>query len=101
MRNEAVINCADKDKLARAELEVRKLDARRGFQVEIRSINALIRGYIRNGELEMANEWFLRVLDPIYHASLGDIWPDRDTFHYLIQACTLAGDLPTAERHFG
>mmetsp|Transcript_71614 Transcript_71614/g.142111 ORF Transcript_71614/g.142111 Transcript_71614/m.142111 type:complete len:513 (+) Transcript_71614:87-1625(+) len=99
MWSEIVVFSADSDKLEQAEQWMKKMDARKGFQPEVRAVNALIRAYIRAGNFLKAEEWFLQLLNPHLSPELGNIAPDSSTFNYMIRLCAQAGELVFAEAH--
>lgn len=99
MWSEIVIFNADSDKLEQAEQWMKKLDARKGFPPEVRAVNALIRAYIRAANFQLAEEWFLQLLNPHLSPELGNIAPDSSTFNYMIRLCAEAGELVYAEAH--
>lgn len=100
MWNNIAMFSADSGNIEQAEHFRQKLDVRRGFNINIRTIAALVRAYLKIRNFEKADELFQQVLEPTLHPELGNIKPDTDFFHYMISFSAEAGEIANAERHF-
>jgi len=98
-RNHLVRYVAEENNYDKAQDWMETLDARKGFVPELRSVHALIRSAMQSRDLDSADEWFTKLLEPKLHPELAGLEPDIEIFDTMIRTCAEVGDIGRSEKY--